>query len=248
MSKVDFVNKALALFTNISERDGAVLVPTHCLYPSNAAVVVAVRGRSGDSQVSDEGRAIDELTTYNRDISDADRFLQKFVKAAGLEAKEGKILSPPVSDAQLPAAVSFVANASAQAVAWGLDHLKVKHRRDLRKELERFLSHLFPADHIQRDRVLVGKSNRRYKIDHVIRFDHKRRLLIDPVLPDANSINSHAVAHLDIRQLEDPDLVQKLVYDEQMKWDAADLNFLRMAAPLVPLSHAKEAFAEELVA
>lgn len=237
MSAIDFIKNALEPFTNYHEReDGAIAVPTHCLYPSHAIVNVYIRGGKTGAIVSDEGGAIDELTTYNRKITNPDRLLRRFCRRTGLEAKHGKIYSPSVEPQQLAASVMFVANASAAAVTWGLEHLKTHRRRDIRKELESLIERTFPDASIMTER-LSGKSTRQYKFEHVVHIgDH--RLVIDPVVPDANSINSHAIAHLDLRQLQDELISQRLVYDDEAEWNAADLNLLRMAAPLVPFSKA----------
>jgi hypothetical protein len=236
MSATDFVSEALAPLATLRERDGIITVPTHCLYPSHAVVNVYVRGGANGAVVSDEGRAIDELTSHNRDIANPDRFLQKFCRRAGLNAKNGKIVSPPVEPHQLAASVMFVANASASAVSWGLEHLKVRRRRDLRRELEDLLERTFSKAAITPAR-LSGKSTRQYKFENAIHIGD-RLIIVDPVLPDANSINSHAIAHMDIRQLGDERIVQRLVYDDEDEWGAAELNLLRMAAPLVPFSKA----------
>ncbi len=66
--------------------------------------------------------------------------------------------------------------------------------------------------------------------------------MVDAVLPDANSINSHAIAHLDLNQLNDEKIVQRMVYDDDDNWDAADLNLLQMATTLVALSRADMRF------
>lgn len=234
---MDFVIEALAPYSIGSERDGTVAVPTQCLYPSLAAVTVYVQGGPNGAIVSDAGRAIDELTACNREIPDADRFLRRFCEKTGLKAEQGKIVSPKVSATQLAAAVAFVANASASAVAYGLDHLKSKPRRDVRAELLSVLRQTFPPKRITRQRF-VGTSNRPYTFDYVIHGSGDRYFLVDPVKPDPNSINSRAIAHLDLKGAGELNLTQRLVYDEEDAWQAADLNLLRMAAPLIPLSRA----------
>lgn len=235
MTHMDFVTEALVPYAIGSERDGIVAVPTQCLYPSLAAVTVYVQGGPKSAIVSDGGRAIDELTACNKEIPDADRFLRRFCEKTGLKAAQGKIVAPDVNAAQLAAAVAFVANASASAVAYGLDHLKSRPRRDVRTELLSVLRQTFPTKRIARQRF-VGKSNRPYTFDYVVHGSGDRYLLVDPVKPDPNSINSRAIAHLDLKEAREPNLTQRLVYDDEEAWHAADLNLLRMAAPLIPLS------------
>ena len=240
MNTANYVELALAPFTKFAERNGAVAVTTSCLYPSNAMVTVYVRGGPNGAVVSDDGRAIDELTALNRDITNVDKFLSRFCNRSGLKAENGKITSARVSAQQLPASIVLVANASAAAVVWGVDKLKLRRRRNLREELERLLKLSFPSEIIEKKRHIEGKSTRHYRFDTVIRLN-ERLLLIDPVMPDANSINSHAIAHLDVRQREDDTIIQRLIFDDEEDWSAADLNLLQMTATLVPLSRVNQA-------
>jgi hypothetical protein len=108
--------------------------------------------------------------------------------------------------------------------------------RDLRKELYEVLALRFSEERVESDRRLTGKSNRQYHFDHVVTLNHDHRLVVDAVLPDASSINARAIAHVDLARLEDPNIVQRIVYDDELEWEAADLNLLQMAATVVPYS------------
>lgn len=243
MKTAEYVSEALAPLSTFEERHGAVAVRTSCLYPSNAAVTVYVRGGPiMGAIVSDDGRAIDELTACNRDIQHADKFLSPFCRRAGLVAENGKIRSPRIEAHQLASAVAFVANASANAVSRGLALLRPRSRSTVKEELEALLNHTFPIQHIERSWRIEGESTRTYKFDTVIKLDNRRILLIDPVSPDPNSINAHAIAHLDVGRLKDSSIAQRLVYDDHDNWKSSELSLLQMAAPIVPLSHAEKAF------
>ena len=213
---IDYVTDALARPSAISaERDGSVSVSTFCLYPSNALVNVFVSGGPNGAIVSDKGHAIDELTALNREVPDADRYLRRFCRNRGLFARRGIIFSPTIERHQLWAAIAFVANASAAAAAWGVEKLKIRQRRDVRGELKFLLDEIFPKGRLNRKSVIEGHSTRNYRFDTVIQLDSDHTLIVDPVISDANSINSRAVAHLDVGRREDERFVQRLVYDEQ---------------------------------
>jgi hypothetical protein len=79
-----------------------------------------------------------------------------------------------------------------------------------------------------------------HKFANVISFLDRRRLIIDPVVRDPSSISMRVLAHLDIHALNDPLLVQRIVYDDDESWVAADLNMLGMAATPVPFSKSME--------
>lgn len=236
MNTADHVKACLAPYRDFAERHGSVAVTTACLYPSNSLVTVSVCGGPNGMVVSDEGRAIDELTALNREIEDADKFLRKFCTKSGLKTERGKIASPIVSHDQLSATVAFVANASAAAVKWGVDHLKSRIKSNIRNELELALKGYFTAGQFKSERHYSGKSTRVYKFEHVIR-QKNQLILIDPVLPDASSINSRAVAHFDVQRLGDDNIIQRIIYDDgEEKWNSADLDLLQMSATLVPFS------------
>jgi hypothetical protein len=135
------------------------------------------------------------------------------------------------------AAVVMVANASAAAAHGGIEHMRPATRpHDLRKELRDLLTRQFSKERVQLDGRLTGKSSRQYHFDHVVTLNGNRRLVGDAVLPDASSINSRAIANMDVGRLDDPSIIQRIVYDDEQEWDSADLNLLQMAATLVPYS------------
>ena len=234
-----YVSSELQPFATYVEREDAVAVPTACMYPTNAWVTVYVRGGPNGAVVSDDGQAIEELTVQNREIHNPDRFLQRFCKRAGLEVKSGTINSPRIAGSQLPAAIAFVANASAEAVFWGMDKLRVRARRNLGEELERLLRTSLPKQTLEKDFEIEGKSARHYKFANAVRLSEKF-VLIDPVFPEPSSINARGIAHMDVSQKKDDSIIQRLIYDDDEDWKAPDLNLLQMAATVVPYSRADQ--------
>jgi hypothetical protein len=242
MSIVENVNEALQPISAYHERHGAVAVTTTCMYPSNALVTVFVRGGMSGAVVSDDGQAIDELTALNRDIPDADKFLHRFCVRSGMKSDKGVIFSPRIEWRQLLAAIAFVANTSVVAVTAGLQTLKKRPSRNLRKELEHVLYQSFPEDRIKKDFRVVGHSTRSYSFNAV--HVNTRILIMDPVGPEANSVNSRAIAHFDVGRKNDDTIIQRLVYDDELRWKAADLNLLQSAAKVVPFSNLGPAMQE----
>ena len=241
MNGLEAVREALSPFSKFTLLDSEVAVPTQCLYPSNSTVTVYVRGGVRDAIVSDDGAAIDELTSHNRLVDKPDQYLRRFCRPVGLKWQRGKIFSESVSSEQLTSAILLVANASSTAARWGFDHIKFHRRRDLRQELQGILLLKFQKDRIETERRLTGKSSRAYRFDQVVRFDHERFLVIDAVMPDANSINAHAIAHMDLKGLDDKSFIQRIVYDDEEDWRSSDLSLLQMATTIVPFSNVKRA-------
>jgi hypothetical protein len=60
------------------------------------------------------------------------------------------------------------------------------------------------------------------------------------VSPEASSINAAVVAHLDVKRANVPNVVRRIVYDDEEKWKAEDLSLLSVGAPVVPFSRARE--------
>lgn len=69
---------------------------------------------------------------------------------------------------------------------------------------------------------------------------HDRKLIVDPVSNDASSINARVVANLDVKANEDPNIIQRIVYDDEDDWSPADLNLLQVGAIAVPFSRSGE--------
>lgn len=64
----------------------------------------------------------------------------------------------------------------------------------------------------------------------------ERRLLIDTVIPDRKQLNAVAIANIDVSKADNPNIEQRIVYDDEDSWTAADLSLLQMAATTVPYS------------
>ena len=54
----------------------------------------------------------------------------------------------------------------------------------------------------------------------------RSKLLIDPVVNDASSINARLVSNLDVRMNENPQISQLIVFDDRLKWKSSDLKLL----------------------
>jgi hypothetical protein len=137
-----------------------------------------------------------------------------------------------------PVAVLHVANASQAIAHWFFEHLKIEKPRNFKLLLSEFLRKSF--DDKVRPEVIVGHSNKPQKFTNVLKLPSGRRLIIDPVLNDASAINARVVANLDVKANNDPSIEQRIVYDDDQAWSAADLNLLRVGATAVPFSRSEE--------
>lgn len=235
MSGADFIERELSVFAKAKADNGLWAVATQCLYPSNEAVTVFVAGGPRGCIASDNGGAIGVLT--ERGIYPAvgvDAFLRPFCRGRGLHVSDGTIVSPALEPSELPTGIVMVANASAEAARWGVDKLRRKERRNVKKMLFELLTARYSAERIQSHVHLTGASTRVYPFEHVVSLDGKR-LVVDSVVPEASAINAKTIAHLDLANQHDATFIQRIVYDDEDEWRASDLNLMKMGAPLVAL-------------
>lgn len=232
------VKEALARMTVASAIEDGVRVSTHVLYPSNGAVTVAVRGGIDSFVVSDEGAAVSELIGAGIRSPITDRMLMAQVRGYGLLVQDGAVFSPRVPLIAIPAAIILVANASRAVADWALGHLHFHSPRNFRADLAALLNRHF-HDNLKHDAPFLGASNKPHKFTHVVYLSGERKLLIDPVAPEASSINARVVANLDVKMARHPDIEQLIIYDNRAKWIASDLKLLEVGAPTVAFSHAE---------
>lgn len=223
----------------IKEIEDGLRVSTQCLYPSNSAVTLSVRGGTGAFVVSDDGGAIEELESSGLRGAIPDRQIRSLVKRQGLRVSEGAILTPFVRSVALPAAILLCANASKALAEWGYQHTRFVVARNFKRELEIVLQRHF-NEALKNDTYIVGESNKQHRFAHVIHLAGDRRLLVDPVVNDASSINARVVANMDVRNRRDPEIQQMIVYDDQLQWPSSDLRLLQLGSPnVVPFSLAE---------
>lgn len=223
--------------------DNGVLFNTHCLYPSNGMVQVAIYGAGKTYFVSDNGGAIREAETAGAVMKNPDRLFSKTLKKQGLFIKNGAICSPEISIDALPAAISIVANVSKEVSESIFDTWKIERTRNFKDMLRDLLKTEFHFD--AKEEKIAGQSNKSHSFENVVEFMNGSKILIDPVLKDANSINSRLVANLDVRSKNYPNLKQRIIYDDSQEWQSNDLSLLVVSGvPVIPFSRSQIALRE----
>lgn len=237
-----FIRGIMSRWPEISDDGQRVLVPTHCLYPSNGIVQVVVEGGADAFRVHDDGRAFGEFRCSGRVPDVEPNAVRHIVSRQGLMVTaEGIIQSPLIGTFDLAGTISLVANASKEAAHHLIDRYRsAPHARSLEEALEAILDRRFHHEWTKKISV-VGKSNKQQKFDYSVRLPSQKRLLIKVVKPEPSSINAAVVAHLDVKAANLPDTQQRSVYDDDYQWNSADLSLLTVGAPAVALSAANEA-------
>ena len=240
MTLLETVQSALERWPAPRERGGNVLVPTHCLYSSNAVVNVLVEGGREAFYAHDDAGAIQAFEAAGGYLENAPRLISGVVKRYGLKIVQGgKIITPRLSLEELPGAIALVANAARAAEAHLLDRWHPVVLRKFKEVVWELLESEFPQ-RIAKDRLFIGSSNKPHKFDFVVDLGHERHLVLDAVVPEPSAISTSVVRHLDIKQNHGPNIVQRILYDDRQPWQAADLNVLGMGATVVPFSAAPE--------
>lgn len=229
--------EAMASASLVREHEDGFSITTHCIYPTGEFVRVRVYGRAEAFIVSDEGNAVRQVESAGATLADPDRTISRSASKLGLMTHAGILRTRAVTWQQVPYAIAAMANASQKIAEELFDKIKVNHSRDFKLLLKNLLEVSFPAN-VHPD-TLTGSSNRTHRFESVINLD-TRRLIIDPVVRDASAINARVVANIDIKRANIPMLDQRIVYDDQEDWTAAELNLLQFGAPLVPYSRLPE--------
>lgn len=221
--------------------DNGVLVNTDCMYPGNGIVQVSVMGAGSSFFVTDRGGAIRVAEMAGAEITHHGRAYVKHVKMQGLEIAHGTIRSPNIGIDEVPAAILLVANASKEFADALFDGYRLAKSRSF-KELVRAMLKAEFADRDVKEDIVIGSSQKAHTFENVVTFLNGSKLIVDPVLNDANSINSRLVANLDIKHTNNPHLIQRIVYDDDRAWQASDLNLLGVSGvPIVPFSKSEKA-------
>ena len=222
--------------------DDGLQVTTHCMYPSNGLVRVMVRGGRDTLVASDEGEALGEALAAGIEVRNPDKMLRGMVREQGLLISGGVIHTPKMPTEAASLAVLHVANTAKEVAHWLYDHNRVKRSRDFRQVLSDLLSATF-REHVTHNTTVVGASNKSHRFANIIYFSNGRRLIVDSVANEASSINSRIVANMDVKATNDPTIEQRIVFDEDDGWSAADLNLLQVGAVAVPFSRSSEVIA-----
>jgi hypothetical protein len=233
------IARGLHEIATVKPVEDGVLVTTHCMYPSNGLVRVTIQGGQNVIVATDGGGAMEEATGAGIPVRGYDRQLSHLIKDNGLLISDGIIHTPKMPIEAAPLAILHIANASQEAARWMFDHARIKRTRDFKALLSEFLSKRFD-DRVAHNATIIGHSTKPHKFANVIKLDHERRLIIDPVAHEASSINARVIANLDVKATENPNIIQRIIYDDEEDWSPPDLNLLQVGAPVIAFSKASQ--------
>ena len=127
------------------------------------------------------------------------RVAPEIAERFGVRFDHNMIFDTEVARDDLLVAVISVANAAKTAVETALLHLATTEHADYRASLWNRLERIYPAEKVERERVVPGSSGD-WKFDAVVQVkDHLS--LFEIVVPHANAVTSAVTKFLDIRDL-----------------------------------------------
>lgn len=223
-----------------TDADGYFIL-THCQMPNGSLIKVRVRQINDQWVVSDDGAALDEARSAGIMSPAFGLNVRRAIRSKGLEFNDGQIQSPRIALDSLHNAVIVVANAC-RDVADAL--IIVGGRKDdetLEKRARRILVHRFHSWVSSEAAYIDGASERTHKFDNVIALPDGRKVLVDVVKHQGNSINSAVVANLDVARLNNPKLIQRIVFDPAEKWKPEEISLLEVGALPVSLTRLGDA-------
>lgn len=221
----------------------SVRVTTHCMYPSNGLVSVAVRGGRETAVVSDEGGAISEASSAGITKFPSDKVLSRIVAPQGLSVRGGVVLSPSVPISSTHVAVLLVANGSKQVAEWLYQNANLRVVRDFKAAVAHVLQMTF---HTQLNHEIpIAGVRKTHKFANVVFLPNEKKLIVDAVTPDASAISTRVIEHLDVRQSNNPAILQRIVYDDEMEWTTENLSMLQISeVPILAFSKSSERLTE----
>ncbi|BCW89018.1 hypothetical protein sos41_21730 [Alphaproteobacteria bacterium SO-S41] len=209
-----------------------VVIPSLFSYQSGTGAQAYIEGGERSFVVSDGGGAIREFISAGGG-DDARKHLNA-AKAYGLEVSQsGWIFRSGVCPEELTGWVPMIIEQSIAAD----NRLRRAHARKQAavhfKERVNEIIRLVPSIKASRGAHATGASLKKHLFDFGLEINGKT-LVIDAVVQDANAINSAIVSHLDVSQAHNPNVIQRIVYDDTSPWKTADLALLGVGAPTLP--------------
>jgi hypothetical protein len=211
------------------------VIITHCQLPNGSLVKLHVRRSGADWIVSDGGAAVDEAAASGIDKPMFGLNVRRAIRSKGLHFIDGRIESPKVGENSLFNAVVVVANACRDIAETLIYVGGAQLGESLERRARKILIGRFHAWVLAKPVLINGASDRQHKFDTAINLPDGRKILIDAVRHQGNSINSSIVANIDVRRLNNPNIVQRIVFDPEENWKNEDIELLGVGATPVAL-------------
>ena len=209
-------------------RDGVVRVETLTLLPGGDLVTLMVR-KQGERYTVDDGgtgRAVlMGLGIQDLTAADARRGSDTATKL-GVTYWDGVFRFDDARAAQLPAAMSYVAEACRSWTTTTVETRQRARERDLVGTAFDRLRALFPGSQMDLDRSLAGSSSKLHRFDIVLSLPRDRCAVFESMLPVQSSIAATHLKFYDLKEAH-PDWPREAMVEDLSAWSSADLAVMQ---------------------
>lgn len=225
---------------------GSLRFTTMVQAPSGSLITIKIRALGDRWVVSDGGAAFGEALSAGIEKPAVNLNIRRVLRAAGLTFNEGLIESPPIELGMLQQACAAVANTSRDIAEALITIGRDERELSLDHRTRRLLVDKFHTWVSSKPFHIRGQSEKEHKFDMALLLPNGRKVLIDTVRRHSNAINSVVVANIDIKNLHDESIVQRIVFDPSEPWKPEELTLLKVGAvpvalPQLPMSIEKAA-------
>lgn len=161
------------------------------------------------------------------------RILNQEAARHQIAVEDGALIVTAQEAEWLFAAVTAVANASANAARIAIDSLSGPGEEALVNRIGRALDTSFPERMVKKDYFFRGRSGKDHHFDFALRGGEARTILINAVATHHFSISSRYVSFADTRIEGYEDVGRFAVFDRPL--EEGDASLLSQVADLVPL-------------
>ncbi|MEL7527479.1 MAG: hypothetical protein AAFN16_17000 [Pseudomonadota bacterium] len=214
-------------------------ISTPLLLPNGATVVVRVSRSVEGFLVTDHGLGADEASLIDGSYFYT-RIAAKVAQAANIGFDQQSFFVLQVSEAQLPGAVTVVANCVHEAVTKTFQKVEERRaKRDADRVYEK-LTGVFDAKTIARDVHIIGSSNHEWSFDSGVTLDDGRMVLFEAVSKHHSSVYPAVAKFYDVARNDNAP--QRVAVIGQRKAYGDYISLLSQAARVVELSSAPSVF------
>ena len=203
--------------------------------PSGSLITLRVRPEASRWVVSDGGSAFSEALSAGLERPPINLNVRRALRSAGLLFRDGLIESPPVELEMLHQACTAVANTSKDIAETLIMIGRDERELSLDNRTRRLLVSKFHTWVSAGSVIIRGESEKEHKFNMSLALPDGRKILVDTVRHHSNAINSVVVANLDIKNLHDDSIVQRIVFDPTEAWRPEELSLLKVGAPPIAL-------------
>jgi hypothetical protein len=205
--------------------------------PSGSLISIHFRSEGAGWVVSDGGSAFNEAISSGITRPNFNLNVRRLLRARGLSISDGEIESPSVDVSRLHQAAVAVVNTS-KDVAEILVHMRESDGEfTLDDRARQLLVRKYKSLVSPRPIYVRGESEKSHKFDVALILPDDRKVLIDTVSHHTNAINSVVVANIDIKNLGDKNILQRIVFDPSEPWKLEELSLLKVGAQPLALTN-----------